>query len=344
MPDKLGISMPKVSVIMSTYNDSKYIRNSIESILNQTYKDFEFIIIDDASADDTVDIIKGFDDKRIKLIVNEQNQGLTKNLNKALRIVSGQYVARMDGDDISYLNRLEKQVEYMDKHSDVYLLGTAIRNIGASDLYWKLPDDSEELRIRMLLHPVFAHPSFMFRKELIDEGIMYDETFRTAQDYDFAKRVSQKHKIGRLQEVLLNYRVHEKQISRTSNKNQVDNAARIRSSLLEELEITLTGEQQQIYDDWVSEKVLNGAESYKRAYELIDIICEHNDKLKIYDQHKLDVVLHKLMYTWIIRSKDIGLILKFPFLCNYKLGNIMVFLGEISRTISEKIEKKCIKE
>ncbi len=336
--------MPKVSVIMSTYNDSEYIRNSIESILNQTYKDFEFIIIDDASTDDTVAIIKGYDDKRIKLIVNEQNQGLTKNLNKALKIVTGQYVARMDGDDISYLNRLEKQVEYMDRHSDVYLLGTAIRNIGASDLYWKLPDDSEELKIRMLLHPVFAHPSFMFRKELIDEGIMYDETFRTAQDYNFAARVAKKHKIGRLQEVLLCYRVHEKQISNTSNKNQTDNAARVREMLLSDLGVSLTDSQREVYNNWVAEKVLSDPSGYKKAYEIIDTLSKHNDNCGLYDSKKLGDVMRKLLYTWVIRSRNVGLILRFPFICDYNFRNMKIFCGEVFRTIKEKFEKKMLRD
>ncbi len=335
--------MPKVSVIMSTYNDSRYIRQSVESILNQTYKDFEFIIIDDASTDETVSIIKSYNDSRIKLIINKENHGLTKNLNKALTMVTGQYIARMDGDDISFAKRLEKQIEYLDKHKDVYLIGTAIRNIGASDLYWRLPDDSEELRIRMLLHPVFAHPSFMFRKELVDEGMLYDESFRTAQDYDFAARVAKNHKIGRLQGVLLNYRVHEKQISQTSNKNQVDNAARIRMRLLNELGIELTDEQKRFYDEWVAEKVLGRADEYRNAYELIALFCEHNEKVQIYDKQKLNMVLHKLLYTWIIRSKNVRLILDFPYLCDYKLENMVVFLREVLRTIKEKVEKRLLK-
>ena len=331
--------MPKVSIIMSTYNDSKYIRQAIESILNQTYRDFEFIIIDDSSTDETGKIIKSYKDDRIKLFVNSVNQGLTKNLNKALRVASGEYIARMDGDDISFPDRLEKQVDYLEKHRDVYLIGTAIRNIGASDLYWKLPDDSEDLRVRMLLHPVFAHPSFMFRKEIIDEGILYDESYRTAQDYDFASRVARKHKIGRLQQVLLNYRVHAKQISNTSSKNQVDNAARVRKRLLNELGVILSADQQRIFDDWVSERRMDKLSDYKRAYKLIELICECNDRINIYDSKKLSIVLRKLLYTWVIRSKDIKTIICFPYLCNYDITNMVIFGGESVRTVKEKIEK-----
>ena len=335
--------MPKVSIIMSTYNDNQYIRQAIESILNQTYKDFEFIIIDDASTDDTIEIIKSYKDERINLIINSVNQGLTKNLNKALRVASGEYIARMDGDDVSFPDRLEKQVNYLDKHRDVYLIGTAIRNIGASDLYWKLPDDSEDLRVRMLLHPVFAHPSFMFRKEIVDEGLCYDESFRTAQDYDFASRVARNHKIGRLQQVLLNYRVHEKQISNTSSKNQVDNAGRVRNRLLHELGIELSDSQQRIYNDWVAERQLSALEEYKRAYELIDLICERNSHTHIYDSQILSIVLRKLLYTWVIRSKSIKLVLAFPKLCNYKVDNMKIFLREVLRTINEKIEKRIMR-
>ncbi|MBE5837197.1 glycosyltransferase family 2 protein [Butyrivibrio sp.] len=329
----------KVSVVMSTYNDSKYIREAVESILNQSFLDFEFIIIDDASTDGTPEIIKNYNDSRIKLFVNESNLGLTKNLNKALKMASGCYIARMDGDDISYPQRLQEQVEYLDKHKDVYLLGTAVQNIGASDLRWKLPDDSEDLKVRMLLHPVFAHPSLMFRKELVEEGIIYDESFRTAQDYDFVVRVSKNHKIGRLQHVLLNYRVHDRQISITSTNEQMDNASRIRNRLLNDLDIKLSDSQQIIYNNWVSEKKLDNAKGYKRVYELIELISRGNDIKKIYDDKKLSIVLRKLLYTWIIRSKSVKLLLRFPYLCNYNGENMQIFCGEIVRTMREKLEK-----
>lgn len=328
--------MAKVSVIMSTYNDQEYIREAIDSILNQSFSDFEFIIIDDSSSDSTLSIIKDYNDKRIRLIANEENKGLTRNLNTALKLASGIYIARMDGDDISHLDRFKIQVDYLDSNPDVYLIGTAVKDFGESDLYWFLPDDSEELRIRMLLHPVFAHPSFMFRKELLTEGFYYDESFRTAQDYDFAVRVSRTHKIGRVKEILLNYRVHSKQISNTSGINQNNNADIIRHRLMSELGVIFTDAEERIFNDWVSERKLNSAKEYKNAYKIIDLYCEKNKEVKVYDEAKLEHVLKKMLYTWVIRSKKIGFIIQMPYICKWNLQNMKIFIGELIRTVQEK--------
>lgn len=114
---------PLISVLMPVYNCSKYIHSSTTSILNQTFSDIELIIIDDCSTDNTVDIIKTFNDKRIVLIVKQKNSGITNSLNYALDIAKGKYIARMDGDDISNIDRLEKQYEFMEGHPDVVLCG-----------------------------------------------------------------------------------------------------------------------------------------------------------------------------------------------------------------------------
>lgn len=328
--------MPKISVILSTYNDSKYIYEAIESILNQSFRDFEMIIIDDASNDDTVRIIENFCDDRIRLYINKKNQGLTKNLNKALHLAKGEYIARMDGDDISHVERLKKQVEYLDKHLDVYLVGTAVHSFGATDLVWKLPDDSDELKIRMLLRPVFAHPSFMFRKSLVNEGYEYDESFVTAQDYDFATRVAEKYKIGRVESVLLEYRVHEKQISKVKNGNQLINADRVRKNLYDKLGVTLTEAQRDFLSKWISETKLPSTKDYKTAYGIIDTFVKGNLINHIYSTDKIEIVLKKMLYTWVIRSKSVVYILQFPYICNFSFGNMRIFFGEIVRTLKEK--------
>ena len=333
----VGDDMPKISVLMSTYNDAEYIREAVESILKQSFTDFEFLIIDDVSSDNTVDIISSFKDPRIKLIRNEVNRGLTCNLNVLLEMAKGEYIARMDGDDISHPDRFEKQVKYLDQNPDVYLVGTDVHSFGATDLYWRLPDDSDELKIRMLLRPVFAHPSFMFRRTLIDEDIRYDESFRSAQDYELASRLARDYKIGRVQQILLEYRVHEKQISQTQNAGQNSNADRVRERLLSELTVNLTDEEKELYTSWIRERKLDSLSEYKKAYGIIDKIVEGNKKVQEYSVLRLPVVLKKMLYTWIIRSKSIKYVLGFPYICGFSLRNINLFIGEIFRTIKEKL-------
>ncbi len=115
---------PRVTVLMSVYNGEKYLREAIDSILNQTFKDFEFLIIDDGSTDSSADIIRSYTDFRIRLIQNEKNIGLTRSLNKGLKLAKGEYIARMDVDDISLPIRFEKQVSFLDKYEDVKLVGS----------------------------------------------------------------------------------------------------------------------------------------------------------------------------------------------------------------------------
>ena len=331
------MKQPLISVIMSTYNDELYIEESLRSILNQTLADFELIIYDDCSTDHTVEKIRAFHDPRIQLICNEENCGLTKNLNKGLRIARGKYIARMDGDDISEQTRFERQVAFLEEHPSVYLISCHAQNFGESDLVNRIQGNSEVLRCRMLIRPVFAHPGFMMRRELIEEGFFYDETFRTAQDYEFAVRAAGTHEIGMVPEILLHYRVHKKQISNTVNDNQVTNADRVRQKQLGQLKITLSGEEQQVYNDWVYERKPQSFEEFLEASALLQRFVTANEKTGIYDGRVLEKTLKRLLYTWVIRNKNLKYICRFPKICGYLPGNMLLFVGEAIRTIREKV-------
>ena len=274
---------------------------------------------------------------RIQLICNEENCGLTKNLNKGLRIARGKYIARMDGDDISEQTRFERQVAFLEEHPSVYLISCHAQNFGESDLVNRIRGNSEVLRCRMLIRPVFAHPGFMMRRELIEEGFFYDETFRTAQDYEFAVRAAGTHEIGMVPEILLHYRVHKKQISNTANGNQVTNADRVRQKQLEQLKITLSGEEQQVYHDWVYERKPQSFEEFVEASALLQRFVTANEKTGIYDGRVLEKTLKRLLYTWVIRNKNLKYICRFPKICGYLPGNMLLFVGEAIRTIREKV-------
>lgn len=327
-----------LSVIMSVFNDSEYVKASVESILNQSFGDFELIITDDASTDNTVDIIRSIGDERIVLICNEENRGLTKNLNSMLKIVRGEYIARMDGDDISHPMRFERQLEYLKSHPGACLVGCDSKNIGASSLVWRLKADSEELRCRLLARPIFAHPSFMIRKSLIDEGFFYNEEFKTAQDYEFCSRVSMTHEMGRVPEILLDYRVHSKQISGTSSKGQADNADKVRKSLLSKLGVDFSEDEYSLYRSFATEQVLRDKEKYSLSYDLIEKLIRANENSKVYDSAVLKRTMKKLFYTWIIRAEKTKALGMLFFAINR--GDIGIFLGELFRTFSEKIKNR----
>lgn len=226
---------PRITVLMPVYNCDLYINEAIDSILNQTFTDFEFIIIDDASTDKTVDVIKTYSDKRIKLIVKPLNTGYTNSLNYGLQVAKGEYIARMDGDDISLPERFEKQVAYLEVNSDTVVCGTTFSIIG-TDVVVTIPEMNEAIKLTSLRGNCIAHPSVMMRKSVFDKfAILYDFTKEPAEDYDLWVRILAIGKIYNLQDVLLRYRVHNSQVSQKRKMQQIQSALESRLKLLKYL-------------------------------------------------------------------------------------------------------------
>jgi glycosyltransferase involved in cell wall biosynthesis len=201
---------PRVSVIMGVYNCERYVAEAIESILNQTYRDFEFIIIDDKSTDRSSEIISSYakKDRRIKVVKNKKNLGLTRSLNIGLKIARGEFIARMDADDISRPRRLERQVAFLDKHEEIGLVSTFADIIdcnGKKIGEIKYATDDATIRRRMMERNQFIHPASIFRRSVEKVG-GYDETFRSAQDCEFFPRIMTEFKAANLPEKLLKYR------------------------------------------------------------------------------------------------------------------------------------------
>jgi hypothetical protein len=217
---------PKVSVVMSVYKGERYLREAVGSILNQTFTDFEFIIVDDGSTDSTWDILTGYDDVRIRLVRNVENTGLTRSLNKGLALVEGQYVARMDADDVALPHKLEQQVAFLEKSPEVGILGTACQVIDANHRergLWRMPASDLLIRWTSLLNNPFLHPTVMIRRDLLTQhGFKYDEAFRTTQDYELWMRMLQYTSGANLTEPLLQYRLSEG-ITGSRRKEQLTN-------------------------------------------------------------------------------------------------------------------------
>lgn len=210
----------KVSVVMSIYNEElTEIKDSIESILVQTFREFEFIIVvDNPLRNNIIDLIKKYmqADSRIKMIVNTQNLGLANSLNKGLKIARGEYIARMDADDISLNSRLAKQVEYLDKNLDIDLIGTQGIKINETKEkvgYFKVPVKYSEIKETLKSKNCFIHPSLMFRASILEKIKGY-RNFPCAQDYDFILRIEENNfKICNLEENLIKYKVRKNSIT-----------------------------------------------------------------------------------------------------------------------------------
>ena len=213
---------------MSVFNNEKYLNESIESIVNQSYKNFEFIIIDDASFDKSAEILKDWlnKDYRIKVVTNKENIGLTKSLNKAIKIAQGEYIARQDGDDISLPQRFEKQIEFLEKHPEIKILGTfgyiidKQGNILGKEI---LSTSFKKIKRNLIKRNSLMHNSVIIKKEIIDKVGGYDEKFKTSQDYELWFRILRIAKGDNLPLFLVKKRYHPDMISIKKDKDQLIN-------------------------------------------------------------------------------------------------------------------------
>ncbi|WP_062544269.1 glycosyltransferase family 2 protein [Rufibacter tibetensis] len=200
---------PRVSVVLPVYNDEKYIKEAIDSILNQTFYDFELIVIDDRSTDKTSEIVKSFKDSRIRFYINQKNLGRAGSDNFALNLIKGTYVAKMDSDDVCHPERLAKQVEYLEKHPDVNVVGSWMQNFGHSSFLNKYPETAALAQAMTLFTLPVGNPSIMLRTALFHQlGMKYDEQLRQTEDFDFFARYAADLTVVTLPEALLQYRTY----------------------------------------------------------------------------------------------------------------------------------------
>ncbi|MCP4176859.1 MAG: glycosyltransferase [bacterium] len=230
--------MSIISVIMPVYNGELHLEESIKSILHQTYKNFEFIIINDCSTDSTANILNHYShkDKRINVFSNETNNGITKSLNEGICFATGKYIARMDVDDISTKNRFEIQVNFLEDNPDIAVCGSHVitEKTGYNEKY--IPYTGEDVKATLFFMNALIHPSVMMKSSVIvDNNHFYNEKYKVAQDYELWCRLSKDHKIINLKEDLLEYRWHESNVSILKRMEQMNNHFHVKIQLLEEL-------------------------------------------------------------------------------------------------------------
>lgn len=265
---------PIVSVVMPVYNGSKYLKEAIDSILNQTFTDFELIVVNDGSTDDSEKIILSYNDQRIRYLKNKQNSGICTTLNKGLNNANGKYIARMDCDDISMPERLAKQVGYLECHPDIGALGTDIITFGEgrADKYFNFVHNHYECRAGLLFFTCFAHPTVMLRASIINEyDLRYDDEYRGLEDYELWYRMSEYTEMTNLPEALIKYRLHKAQLTQNVTKG-VSNKEKefIRDRFRHYAEFT----EEQI--GVVENYVLNRWDDFndKQVYTLLDIFYQ----------------------------------------------------------------------
>lgn len=226
--------MIKISVLMSAYKeDDGFLKKSIESLLTQSFREFELILVDDGMTESNRKIIEAFDDERLKLITNEKNIGLTRSLNKAAKMAQGKYLVRLDSDDWCHVDRLSEQFSFMENNNDIVLSGTnyleydSAGNEVSKKNAFIIGDDS--LKKSLPICNPFTHSSLIFKNAIFDKINGYDESFYCAQDYDLVYRMSLLGKIENLEKKLVFRTLGENKISFRMNKKQVFNSLKVRA-------------------------------------------------------------------------------------------------------------------
>ena len=233
---------PRVTVLMPVYNGEKYLVEAVDSILGQTYKDFEFLIINDGSTDKTVEIVQSYNDPRIRLVNNDENLQLAAALHRGLQLTGSEYIARMDCDDISFPERLSAQVDYLDNHPDVGALGSGFqiidgdgKKIGAPV---RFPSEHGFLRWSLPFYSPIAHPTVLMRRPLLIEAggylseVISGREKYSGEDYDLWRRLSKITRLANLRRPMIYLRKHGKNVTRIYLDEHLKNTEKISCLIL----------------------------------------------------------------------------------------------------------------
>jgi len=279
------MATPVISVLMSAYNVEKYIREAIESILNQTFKDFEFIIVDDASTDSTLAIIESYRDDRIRIIRNETNLKLAASLNRGLKIARGKYVGRMDADDISHLERLEKLYNVLEQNPGVDICGTRMQLFGSEQGVWGDKIDDKEIKAGLIWGSTMQHGTVLMRTDtILKHNLFYDESFRLGQDWKYWYDVKNFVVFTNISEVLYFYRRGVQNITVQFSHQSMERYSAMHRIMLKDLGISFSERELQLHQFPIGLfSVKPSPQTVKDAKTWMKKLIDHNRRVKQYD-------------------------------------------------------------
>ena len=306
-----GIHPPKISVLMPIYKGDEYLSAAVDSILNQTFSDFEFIIICDDPTEKTRQILDKYkqSDSRIRVYYQER-EGLVNSLNRGCSLAQGEYIARMDADDISLPNRFEKQVQFMDQNPLVCASGSWVEVIeyNAGGI-WKYPVENDEIQCRHLFNCSIAHPSSIIRKaHLTQQNLQYDNTSRYCEDYNLWVQISKFHSLANVDKVLLKYRIHQNALGQQYPDDQIRCADQVRCWQLRKfLGLAPTEDELRLHSS-ISNGIFESRTDYLIAVnQWLLKIWDANLKQNYFDDSALAAELAKRWYMACIRATRLGI-------------------------------------
>lgn len=298
-----AIDAPTVTVIMPVYNSAAYLKEAVDSILNQRFTDFELLAIDDGSSDGSLEILNQIDDPRLKVLSDGQNLQQPKRYNQGIELARGKYIAIMHADDIALPHRLEKQVRFLEEHAEYDLVGSRVYFFNEQGLYQRPSSNKKRgiyLQIYTLFNCPFFHPSILIRKHILANHL-YKEDFTTAEDYELWSRILRNSKGANLSEILLHYRIHSSNNSRRKNQQQLLNIQKIWQQQFDWLGISV--EQTDLNTQ------LFCSHSYHQALKLDELVAAGNwllqlkQKLQKNPDWEESLIRQVIYQTWLTTCK-----------------------------------------
>lgn len=331
---------PIVTVLMPVYNSEIYLEEAIDSILNQTFKNFELLIICETPTDDTKSLLEHYEkiDCRIRIYYQER-QGLVASLNNGCELARGKYLARMDADDISLSMRLERQVNFMESHPDIGICGTWVKTIGDyKSRVWKYPIEDAKIRCSNFFNSSFAHPSVVIRSNLLPflRG-PYDTEYRHAEDYDLWVKCSQYTHFANLGEVLLLYRRHSNNVSAYHKKEQQQAADKVRLNQLLQLGIRPSDEEFNLHRSISSYRFYAKKDYVEHVESWLIKVKSANAKMNFYPEREFSEVISHYWFIVCNHAAELGFWTLTKFLKSPLRGN-----AELNRTRKAKFVLACM--
>lgn len=260
---------PRISVILPVYNGAEYLAESLKSVLSQSFSDFELLVLDDASTDDSAAIAEAMEDDRIRVVRHESNRRLPATLNHGLELAKGEFIARMDADDLCMPDRFQRQVRLLDSRPEIGICGGWVRLVGGvtgvTREYPVSPDAVEAFRH---FHCPFAHPTVMVRRHLMEEHqLRYDPTAVAVEDFELWTRLLQQTRGANIPEVLLEYRMHEASVTSQNWSAMDEHSAQVLQMALQEFMPDVTEEQACFHRQVSMAEISPDLDSLRRADE-----------------------------------------------------------------------------
>lgn len=295
---------PIATVLMSVYNGDKFLRQCIDSILSQTFTDFEFVIYDDCSTDSTPEIIQSYTDSRIIYRRNSRNRGLTANLAEGVELSTSKYIIRMDADDIAYSDRFEKQVKWMDSHENISILGSPVTyfcDAPGDGGISQQPENDATIKAMLFINFTLMHPSIIIRRDdLVKHGLNYNTEYRYSQDHAlYLDCICSGLKFANFPQPLVYMRAHLKSISRFNHSEQQECSKRARREFLERSGIIegCTEQEVLVYNNFASGEFPNTPSEVEAFENFVDKIVINSLTARYFDINILRNVIAEQLYN-----------------------------------------------